>query len=263
MLLQNTKTGRGDVAVARGTATGGQIAIATGGRGATGGANIADRGDGDTDITLATSNGDQIRVETEGFREDQKSVALSINGSLLGDQSAHEMTREGREQIERGIVSALQADARGRPDGFKYVIDSENVNGQLMSGLVSSAYSKAGFSNPEFQNLGSSQYGVVRNGRIVPDTAALNAAEQRSRNRPSASTVNRNQKIRAIEADLNRRGYSLGLSRNSGSTLNNLRVGRFSSFSSETGASSTQSGISGSARLPRGWKPGDRIPSAS
>jgi hypothetical protein len=95
------------------------------------------------------------------------SVAFEVNGSSFRPESE---PRGGR-AIALKVRSIMRADAASRPDGFKYVTSAARGDG--LQETRARLYQAAGFTATN--GSARSQYGIVKNGKVTPDTASLNA----------------------------------------------------------------------------------------
>lgn len=126
-----------------------------------------------------------LRVEVS-FSETPGSNSVSIDftvngrfglGSKISDRDAN--------LIALKVAKITKYDATTRPDGFKY--DASAFNSDGYGARRSLGYNKQGFTIPDSGRPGAKQYGVVKNGRIVPDTKTW--ADRNSSNLDAAKST--------------------------------------------------------------------------
>jgi hypothetical protein len=101
-------------------------------------------------------------------------VGFTVNGDY-SRSSANRLTPEQSGVVAVKLRRIIRADAATRPDGFKY--DTNAVTGDGDGSKRALAYEGAGFSRPVAGRAGGTQYGIVKNGKIVPDTKSLSKKE--------------------------------------------------------------------------------------
>lgn len=120
------------------------------------------------------SQGDNNVAFTVYSGDNSASVSLSVNGSL--DRT--DVSRRDGIALALRTRSIMRAEAASRPDGFRFTTSATTEDG--LGAIRARLYNQVGFTAAA--RPGDSQYGVVRNGRLVPDTgvatrrAAANAS---------------------------------------------------------------------------------------
>lgn len=126
-------------------------------------AGVAMQKDGTDRIYSFTVGGKTVKFGVEGDRT-SATVAFSVGGQL--DRGG----LQGRDADRAALTIAriFKHDVSTRPDGFQY--DTSAWTGDGYGARRAAAYERAGFSPPMGGIPGLGQFGVVKNGKLQPDT---------------------------------------------------------------------------------------------
>ncbi|MGG6295272.1 hypothetical protein ACQ4M4_12855 [Leptolyngbya sp. AN02str] len=147
------------------------------------GENVQLTGDFEGVSVFNSQNGNK-RVYT--FRAGDKPVQLEINKNgdshnvvftVAGRLSTNNSLSDGESAVAvRRLQRIIREDAKTRPEGFRY--DTSAADGDRRGMVRAVAYESVGFSVPVNGQVGNTQYGVVRNGKLTPDNTRLNAVQR-------------------------------------------------------------------------------------
>jgi hypothetical protein len=192
ILIGHQQTGAGDIAIKNGKHRS-QTKKAGGGGGGGGGGGAAPVAPDGVEVSDQVSpsgttrfrdydfsiGGDDITVRFTTNKSGSTEVEFQVNGSL----NAGSANSESAAAIQKKISSIFRADVASRPNGFKYNTSAWSQDGR--GGFREAMYARAGFSlgGGVKSKVGGGQYGVVRDGRIIPSTSTgkpFTAAQQRA-----------------------------------------------------------------------------------
>jgi hypothetical protein len=131
------------------------------------------------------------------FNAGNKQVDIYISDGLVGftvggqfaQNRFNRLTPDESANVAGKLLKIIKFDAASRPDGFKYVTSAVTSDGEGAKRAL--AYeSVAKFSRPVAGRAGSKQFGIVKDGKIVPDNQALAKAEKRSKVNPANAERN-------------------------------------------------------------------------
>ncbi len=125
-------------------------------------------------MAFTSTGGRQVEVVVTPQGANRADLTFTIDGSPNWNLN---IPKPERNQIALSVMQRVRADAQSRPDGFQY--RTLSTGRDEFSQRRSIAATAAGFSRPQGGGAGAYQYGVVRGGKIRPDTQRLNAEEQR------------------------------------------------------------------------------------
>ena len=118
---------------------------------------------------------------TYSFREEGKKVEIFFKEKMSGESEIDfkvggsydnsKMSAEAKAKVGRKLVSVLKYDASTRPEGHPYGCAAYTKDGEGKKRAL--AYQAMGFSRPAGGVAGQGQFGTVKNGKVVPDEAAL------------------------------------------------------------------------------------------
>ena len=122
--------------------------------------------------------GDDITVRFTTNQSGSTEVEFQVNGSLNAGGGG-----KNNREIQNKISSVFRADIASRPNGFKYNTSAWSQDGR--GGFREAMYARAGFSlgGGVESKVGGGQYGVIRNGRLIPSTSTgkpFTAAQQKA-----------------------------------------------------------------------------------
>lgn len=147
---------------------------------------VEDLGDGGFSYTHTTKENNTLKVTIENFPDDgSKNVDFTVNDSVDLDSS---LSTVERNRLSIKVAKIMQYDASKRKDGEEYVAFASSADSKEYSAVRTYAYEKiANFSRPIGGDPGAEQYGIVRNGKIVPNYIRLRAEEEEVMLLPSES----------------------------------------------------------------------------
>ena len=187
VLIGHRQTGNGDIAIKNGKHP--SQTKAAGGGGGGGAAPVAPDGVEVSDQVSPSGTtrfrdydfsigGDDITVRFTTNQSGSTEVEFQVNGSLNAGGSG-----KNNREIQNKISSIFRADIASRPNGFKYNTSAWSQDGR--GGFREAMYARAGFSlgGGVKSEVGGGQYGVIRNGQLIPSTSTgkpFTAAQQQA-----------------------------------------------------------------------------------
>ena len=127
--------------------------------------------------THTTKEKNKLKVEIKGRDGKPKNVDFFINGSF---DKSDDLSVEESNRISIKIAKIIQYDASTRKDGEQYEAIAYNGDSQEYAAVRTYAYEKiANFSRPQGGFGGMPQYGIVKDGKIVPDLESLKIADEK------------------------------------------------------------------------------------
>jgi hypothetical protein len=123
-----------------------------------------------------------LKIKTDG--PGGSSVDFFVGGSF--DRSGK---LEGRDAVRAAlkIRRAFEYDMSTRPDGYVYKTSAYTAD--KFGGSRAQAYERIGFSPPTGKTAGGNQYGIVKNGKLVPLAAKDYKAALKRSNQAAADAL--------------------------------------------------------------------------
>jgi hypothetical protein len=193
ILIGHRQTGAGDIAIKNGKHRSQTKKAGGGGGGGGGAAPVAPDGvEVSDEVALKgtayetrlrtydfNSGGDDITVRFTTKKSGSTEVEFQVNGSLSTAGGAG----KNAVAIQNKISSIFRADIASRPNGAKYNTSAWKGDGR--GGFREAMYARAGFSlgGGVKSDVGGGQYGIVRNGQLIPSTSTgkpFTAAQQKA-----------------------------------------------------------------------------------
>lgn len=121
-----------------------------------------------------TKSGRKVDVQFSN-RKDHSNVSFDIDGGL---SNKGEVSQKEKDAIALKVLRIIKHDAKTRKDGYKY--SAEAFTADNYGAARSEAYERiGGLTRPVGGNPGGQQFGVVRDGKIVPDVETLKNKESK------------------------------------------------------------------------------------
>ncbi len=120
--------------------------------------------------TFETASGQRVRMLiTSGGG--YSSIAFDVNGIL--DRAT--MPKAEANAVSMRLMQIMREDVKSKPDGHVYTVTAHRGDGY--STQRARAYEVVGFSRPLYGRVGQEQFGVVKNGKLIPDRQRLISEE--------------------------------------------------------------------------------------
>ena len=112
------------------------------------------------------------------------SVSFEVNGSM----TMAKLPQDQKNLIALKVLKIMRYDVSQRPDGTKYSTVADGVDKK--QAYRSLAYNRlSGFSIPTNGSAGGFQYGIVKDGRLVPDAKAWEAQQEQFYSKMSEKNI--------------------------------------------------------------------------
>lgn len=118
-----------------------------------------------------------------------KTVKFNIEGGIVdfnvgGSLSRGGLTGRDADRAALTIARIFKHDVASRPDGYTYKTNAFTLDGY--GARRAEAYERAGFSAPTGRRPGGNQYGIVRDGKLIPIGGREYATATRNFNRAAS-----------------------------------------------------------------------------
>lgn len=144
---------------------------------------VDDDGRGSTSYIYTTKQYNRLDVNMTPVSPDSTDVEFKINRSL---KKSEDISPEESKRISVKIAKIMQYDASRRPDGAQYESSAYTGDSPEYGAVRAYAYEKIGnFTRPAGGSPGGDQYGIVKNGKVIPDTNRLKEAEASAQSDPA------------------------------------------------------------------------------
>jgi len=154
---------------------------------------LYERGNGERVYTFDVDGAD-VDFATGPVRKGQPVTVLFSVAGMLNEGNI--LDAAAASSAAKKIFRIMQHDASTRPDGFEYETAAFDMDGK--GAERAHAYEKiAGFSRPVNGAYGKNQYGIVRDGRITPNTEKVEGEDTVSKESIQESLLDANEERRS------------------------------------------------------------------
>lgn len=113
---------------------------------------------------------------------------ISVNFEVNGSMTMAKLPQDQKNLIALKVLKIMRYDVSQRPDGTKYSTVADGVDKK--QAYRSLAYNRlSGFSIPTNGSAGGFQYGIVKDGRLVPDAKAWQAQQEQFYSKMSEKNI--------------------------------------------------------------------------